>query len=148
MRIVIFGLTASSAWGNGHATVWRSLINALDASGHVVEFFEKDTPYYRARRDLRALPGRSRLHVYSSWDDVRAFAGGALELPDAAIVTSSCPDGRAAAQLVLDSPARARVFYDLDTPVTLATLHDGDDVPYVPTGGLAAFDLVLSFTGG
>ena len=148
MRIAIFGLTVSSAWGTGHATLWRSLINALDASGHAVDFFEKDTAYYRAHRDLRKLPGTSALHLYTSWNDVRGFAADALTTVDAAIVTSHCPDGRAAAQLVLDARAPVRVFYDLDTPVTLARLHDGDDVPYVPLDGLGAFDLVLSFTGG
>ena len=31
MKIVIFGLTVSSSWGNGHATLWRGLIRALAA---------------------------------------------------------------------------------------------------------------------
>jgi spore maturation protein CgeB len=148
MRIAIFGLTVSSAWGNGHATLWRSLINALDANGHSVDFFEKHAPYYRAHRDLRTLPDRSALHLYTSWDDVRGFAADAVASADAAIVTSYCPDGRRAAQLVLDARVPAKIFYDLDTPVTLARYAEGDDVPYIPLDGLGAFDLVLSFTGG
>ena len=24
MKIVVFGLTVSSSWGNGHATLWRA----------------------------------------------------------------------------------------------------------------------------
>jgi spore maturation protein CgeB len=39
-------------------------------------------------------------------------------------------------------------FYDLDTPVTLAALDRGESVFYLPEGGLGAFDLVLSYTGG
>lgn len=148
MRIAIFGLTVSSAWGNGHATLWRSLIHALDADGHEVAFFERDTPYYRAHRDLTALPGASRLVLYSSWADVREQAARAVRSADASIVTSYCADGRAACTLVLDEAAGTRVFYDLDTPVTLSRLATGEDVPYVPRGGLGAFDLVLSFTGG
>jgi spore maturation protein CgeB len=148
MRIVIFGLTVSSAWGNGHATLWRSLINALDAAGHDVEFFEKDVAYYHAHRDLHALPGRAKLRLYATWNPIRSDAEAACAAADAAIVTSYCPDGRAACELVLASRARARVFYDLDTPVTLARLSAGDDVPYLPRGGLAGFDLVLSFSGG
>ncbi|HLL22467.1 MAG TPA: hypothetical protein VK427_10065, partial [Kofleriaceae bacterium] len=66
MRIVIFGLSVSSAWGNGHATLWRSLIRALDDMGHEVVFFERDTPYYAAHRDLHALPGRAELCLYGS----------------------------------------------------------------------------------
>jgi len=26
MKLVIFGLSVSSSWGNGHATLWRGLI--------------------------------------------------------------------------------------------------------------------------
>jgi spore maturation protein CgeB len=148
MRIVIFGLSVSSAWGNGHATLWRSLIGALDAAGHEVVFFEQDAPYYRRHRDLTALGGRARLWLYPAWADVRPFARAAADQADAAIVTSYCPDGRDACALVLASRARRRVFYDLDTPITLARLAAGEDVPYLPAGGLRGFDLVLSFTGG
>jgi spore maturation protein CgeB len=147
MRIVIFGLSVSSAWGNGHATLWRSLISALDAARHEVVFFERDVPYYRDHRDLAALDGRARLRLYASWDDVRDEARRAIAACDAAIVTSYCPDGRLAAELVLESRG-VRVFYDLDTPVTLSRLDAGEDVAYVPRGGLGEFDLVLSYTGG
>lgn len=148
MRIVIFGLSVSSAWGNGHATPWRSLIAALDRAGHEVVFFERDTPYYRSHRDLEQLGGRGRLVLYPAWSSIRAVARAVADTADAAIVTSYCPDGRAACELVLGSLARARVFYDLDTPVTLARLAAGEDVPYLPARGLGGFDLVLSFTGG
>jgi spore maturation protein CgeB len=40
------------------------------------------------------------------------------------------------------------VFYDLDTPVTLAKLQSGEPVPYIGPAGLEGFALVLSFTGG
>ena len=33
MRIAIFGLTVSSSWGNGHATLWRGLCSALAEAG-------------------------------------------------------------------------------------------------------------------
>src|SRR5581483_8693384 len=67
---------------------------------------------------------------------------------DAAIVTSYCPDAAPATELVLDAPAPRRIFYDLDTPVTLERLERGDPVEYLPADGLGGFDLVLSFTGG
>jgi spore maturation protein CgeB len=148
MRIVIFGLTVSSAWGNGHATLWRSLINALAASEHEVTFFEKDVQYYRSHRDLTQLPAPCKLRLYPTWDEVRADARRTADDADCVIVTSYCPDGRAACTLALESRALVRVFYDLDTPVTLKQLEAGEDVPYLPIGGLSAFDLVLSFTGG
>jgi spore maturation protein CgeB len=148
MRIVIFGLTVSSAWGNGHATLWRSLIRALDAAGHEVRFFERDVPYYAQHRDLPVLYGRSQLRLYDAWADIAGEAEAAIADADCAIVTSYCPDGRAASAAVLDATRATRVFYDLDTPVTLARLSAGQDVPYLPVDGLADFDLVLSFTGG
>jgi spore maturation protein CgeB len=49
---------------------------------------------------------------------------------------------------VLERTRGVRVFYDLDTPVTLASLEQGTRPPYLPAGGLSGFDLVLSFTGG
>src|SRR3954466_5306113 len=67
---------------------------------------------------------------------------------DVALITSYCPDAVAARDLVLESRIAARDCYDMDTPVTLEQLQAGRSVAYLPPGGLAGFDLVLSFTGG
>jgi spore maturation protein CgeB len=147
MRIVVFGLTVSSSWGNGHATLWRGLIRALGARGHHVTFFERDVPYYAQHRDLTALGGHA-LHLYEQWEEVRARAARSVREADVAVVTSYCPDAQAAAALVRDAPRVTRVFYDLDTPVTLSRLDAGEAVDYVPHGGFEGFDLVLSYTGG
>jgi spore maturation protein CgeB len=147
MNLVIFGLAVSSSWGNGHASLWRGLIAALAAAGHRVTFFERDVAWYAEHRDLDTLAGGARLVLYPDWAAVRSQARQALVAADAAIVTSYCPDGQAAADLVRDSRC-VRCFYDLDTPVTLARLEAGEDVGYLPADGLADFDLVLSYTGG
>jgi spore maturation protein CgeB len=147
MKLVIFGLTVSSSWGNGHATLWRALCRALARRGHHVVFFERDVPYYAIHRDLTDLPG-GQLHLYSDWGDVLPLAQRHLTDADVAMVTSYCPDGIVAADLVLSSPARLHTFYDLDTPVTLKRLHAGELVDYIGPHGLRDFDLVLSFTGG
>jgi spore maturation protein CgeB len=146
MKIVIFGLTLSSSWGNGHATTWRGLLRQLIARGHDVAFFERDMPYYAAHRDLRRLPGGA-LHMYNDWRDVLALARSELAGADVAIVTSYCPDAIAASELIWSSSA-LRVFYDLDAPVTLSRLRRGEAVPYIHRDGLSEFDLALSFTGG
>jgi hypothetical protein len=73
MKIVIFGLTISSSWGNGHATLWRGLCRALGRRGHQIVFFERDVPYYATHRDLSELPS-GRLELYSSWESARAQA--------------------------------------------------------------------------
>jgi len=69
VKIVIFGLTISSSWGNGHATLWRGLCKHLARAGHSVVFFERDVPYYAGARDLHELPG-GQLRLFSNWDDV------------------------------------------------------------------------------
>jgi spore maturation protein CgeB len=147
MRFVVFGLTVSSTWGNGHATLWRGLAAALGRSGHQLEFFEKDQPWYATHRDLDVLPG-GRLHLYSRLMDERARVETALAGADVAMVTSYCPDALLASELVLESSGVVRAFYDLDTGVTLARLAAGERVDWVGPRGLADYDLVLSFTGG
>lgn len=147
MKLVIFGLTLSSAWGNGHATLWRGLCRALAARGHHVVFFEKDVPYYASTRDVTQL-SHGRLLLYPSFSEIAGLAAAELASADVAIVTSYCPDGAIAAELCLQSAAGLKVFYDLDTPVTLAALESGERPPYIGPGGLSGFDLVLSFTGG
>lgn len=146
MKVVVFGLTISSSWGNGHATLWRGLCAALAHLGHHVLFFERNVPYYASHRDLWDLPGGA-LILYDSWEAVRQQAGTELHDADVAVTTSYCPDAAAAASLCLDAPRAVSVFYDLDTPVTLAQLAHGEEIPYLSAHGLADFDLVLSYTG-
>jgi spore maturation protein CgeB len=147
MKVVIFGLSISSAWGNGHATLWRGLSRALTNHGHKVVFFERDVPYYSENRDFLGLSGL-KLLLYSEWNKVAQTAHSHVSEADAAIVTSFCPDGLAASELVLASASGAKVFYDMDTPVTLKALAEGRPLSYVGSAGLGGFDLVLSFTGG
>jgi spore maturation protein CgeB len=147
MRMVIFGLTVSSSWGNGHATIWRALCGALARKGHQVTFFERDVSYYAQHRDLQKTEGYE-LILYPRWEEIASDAEDAVASADAAIVTSYCPDGRAASEMILQAEAPLRIFYDLDTPVTLERLRCGEEVDYIPVCGLAPFDLVLSYTGG
>jgi len=86
--------------------------------------------------------------LYAAWDDVVGDARRAVDGADVAMVTSYCPDAEAAANVVLGSSADLKVFYDMDAPITLDRLERGEAVEYLPSGGLAPFDLVLSFTGG
>ena len=146
MKLAIFGLSISSSWGNGHATLWRGMCRALAARGHEVHFFEKDVPYYAEHRDLISI-AKAHLHLYPSWDEIRPLAESHLRDADIGMVTSYCPDALAATDLVLSS-AKLSCFYDLDTPVTLNKLRAGEPVEYLSPRGLRDYDLVLSYTGG
>jgi len=121
-------------------------VEASSRRGHEVHFFEKDVPYYAGHRDLTEMDG-GYLHLYSEWNQVWREASHELRDADVGMVTSYCPDGIAASELVIDS-AKFRCFYDLDTPVTLSRLRAGQTLDYIGPRGLRDFDLVLSYTGG
>ena len=151
MKLAIFGLTLSSSWGNGHATLWRGLGKALARFGHEFIFFERDVPCYANSRDWSSLPssfGPSKLVLYSDWAAIEPRVRRELASCDTAIVSSYCFDAQAATDAILDAQHPLAVFYDLDTPVTLDALRAGKQVPYIPWRGLGDFDLVLSYTGG
>ena len=128
MKLVVFGLTVSSSWGNGHATLWRALAGGLAELGHELVFFERDVPYYALYRDLFEIRG-GQLRLYADWASVRDEARRELERADVGMITSYCPDAQAATDLVLDSQVPIRSFYDMDTPVTLDRLAAGESVP-------------------
>ena len=146
MKITIFGLTISSSWGNGHATPYRALIKALHRRGHDVSFYEKDVEYYAWRRDFDRC-SYCNLVLYRSWKEVRAQALPEAASSDVVIVASYCPEGARIADEVLALGHPLRVFYDLDTPITLHNLAKGE-VPYLRAQQIPAWDLYLSFTGG
>lgn len=146
MNIVIFGLTISSAWGNGHATLWRGLTKALVQKACRITFFERDTPYYAAHRDFIGAKDVGVV-LYSDWDEIESRAQEKLRDADVVMVSSYCPDGAVAAELA--GPAyQVRILYDLDTPVTLRSLREGEALSWLGATGFAPYDLVLSFTGG
>lgn len=147
MKIVIFGLSITSSWGNGHATTFRALARALHARGHQLVFFEKDVEWYASNRDLPE-PGFCELKLYTRWADVLPTARRELASADVAMVGSYFPDGIAAMDAVLDSSAAVRTFYDIDTPITVATLRDRGATDYIRADQLPALDVYFSFTGG
>jgi spore maturation protein CgeB len=146
VKLTIFGLTISSSWGNGHATPYRAIIRALDRMGHEVHFFEKDVPYYSSRRDFDSCD-YCRLTLYPSWSEIRHQALACAAESDVVITASFLPEGARINEEILALPGPLRVFYDLDTPVTLKNMTQAG-VEYLLPEQLASFDLVLSFTGG
>jgi spore maturation protein CgeB len=144
-RFVFFGLSITSAWGNGHATTYRALIKALAARGHDVTFLERDVPWYRSHRDFARLP-YCRVLLYREFPDLEQFKVLVRDA-DAVIVGSYVPDGIAVGSWAIRCATGLTAFYDIDTPVTLAALSRGD-CAYVAPGMLRAYDVYLSFTGG
>jgi spore maturation protein CgeB len=147
LKISIFGLTLSSSWGNGHATPYRAIVRALAGMGHSVTFYEKDVHYYAAHRDL-PQPDFCELVLYDNWANVRRSALECAAESDVVMTASYCPDGSQIADEVLEQNGPVKIFYDLDTPITLAKLGSGEKVEYIRSEQLREFDLVLSWTGG
>ncbi len=147
MNITIFGLSITSSWGNGHATIWRGICKALANRGHNITFFERDVPYYAERRDLVEFSNLSVV-LYDCLPDVLEFATRKLRSSDVGIVTSYCPDAVQAADMICSLVPGLHVFYDLDTPITIKAYSSGNPPEYLPAQGLSDFDIVLSYTGG
>jgi spore maturation protein CgeB len=146
LRIVILGLSITSSWGNGHATTYRGLMRALCRRGHEVLFLERDTPWYRDHRDLSQPPfGTTRL--YNGVAELHERWRGPLHDADLVVIGSYVPDGIAVASLVQRTAAGLVAFYDIDTPVTLASLAAGT-CDYLAADLIPAFDVYFSFTGG
>jgi spore maturation protein CgeB len=153
MKYLFFGLSITSAWGNGHATTYRGLLRALAARGHQCTFFEQRTDYYQANRDLDpAEADYVKIELYDSWEDraTQARASRALTLNEVVVVGSYCFAGAAIADYLLQRRRDYNriLYYDIDTPVTLERLAADGATPYIRGDQLARFDGVLSFTGG
>ncbi len=147
MKIVIFGLSITSSWGNGHATTFRALVAALRRRGHRIVFFEKDTYWYADNRDL-PNPEFCDTHIYDKWDEVLPEAQRQLADCDLGLVGSYVPDGIRIINELFDSPATVKAFYDVDTPITVSALRRNGATEYLLMEQVAGFDLYFSFTGG
>jgi spore maturation protein CgeB len=146
LKISIFGLTLSSSWGNGHATPYRALLRALDRMGHQVVFYERDVPYYAKHRDF-AQTDFCCLVLYSKWDEVCGQARADASESDVVIHASYCVEGARIIDELAEVSGPLRVFYDLDTPITLEKLAAGG-TEYLRADQVPGFDLYLSWCGG
>jgi spore maturation protein CgeB len=146
MKIVIFGLSITSSWGNGHATTFRALARALHARGHRIIFFERDVEWYASNRDMPDPPF-CQVILYEDWTEILPRVHRELRGCDVAVVGSYFPDGLDAIREVLDSHVTVKTFYDIDTPITVAKLRSGD-AEYLKRSQIPEFDVYFSFTGG
>ncbi|MCA1490312.1 glycosyltransferase [Ensifer sp. NBAIM29] len=146
LDIVVLGLSLSSSWGNGHATTFRALLRGVHAAGHRVTFLERDVPWYASRRDL-ADPDFCDLIFYTSVDELLACHANRLAAADAVVIGSYVPQGVEVIDAVSRLLPKRLCFYDIDTPVTLSKLSNGDE-EYLARRQIPVFDLYFSFSGG
>ena len=146
LDIVIVGLALSSSWGNGHATTFRALIGGLAAEGHRVLFLERDVPWYASHRDLPE-PGFCEFALYDDIPGLLRGHGPRLRSADAVIVGSYVPEGAAVIDALARLSPRMLCFYDIDTPVTMGLLDEGEH-QYLAPRQVPGFDIYFSFSGG
>lgn len=147
MKIVVFGLSITSAWGNGHATTFRALSEALHRRGHDITFYEKNVEWYASNRDLPEPP-YCKLRLYEDWIEIAAEARRELGDADVGLVGSYFPDGILAIDELLESRVAVKAFYDIDTPITVAGLRQNGNTEYLDAKQVSGFDVYFSFTGG
>ena len=144
--IVILGLTITSSWGNGHATTFRGLVRGLAAKGYRVLFLERDAEWYAGNRDTPHPHGATTI-LYNSFDELVARFEPAVTEAALVMVGSYVPDGIRIGEWVTSVAKGTCVFYDIDTPVTLARL-DAGDWEYITPDLIRKYNAYLSFTGG
>jgi spore maturation protein CgeB len=146
LSIVIIGLSITSSWGNGHATTYRALAKALSSRGHSVSFLERDVPWYREHRDMPHAD-YCQIDLYDSLPGLARRHAARLRDADLVILGSYVPDGIAIGEWLTSNATGVTAFYDIDTPVTLASL-EANNASYISPRLIPRFDLYLSFSGG
>jgi spore maturation protein CgeB len=147
LKIVIFGLSITSSWGNGHATTFRALAHALHDRGHRIIFYEHNLEWYASNRDM-PKPPFCEVRLFEDWNAIRKSARDEVNDADVAMVGSYFPDGLALIEELADSRVSVKTFYDIDTPITVSQLRETGRTDYVRADQLPIFDLYFSFTGG
>src|SRR4051812_31909302 len=94
LKIVIFGLSITSSWGNGHATTYRGLVRELQRRGHEIIFLERDVEWYAGNRDL-PNPPYCRTELYDSLMEAKDRFREEVREADFVMVGSYVPEGLA-----------------------------------------------------
>jgi spore maturation protein CgeB len=148
MRIAFFGSSLVSAYWNGACTYYRGIVRALDARGHRVTFYEPDAFERQAHRDIDD-PEWARVVVYEPRDE-RTVREAVAAAGRAEVVVKASGVGVYDALLEeavaeLEGP-RARIFWDVDAPATLAAMEADPGNPLRELIG--SYDMVLTYGGG
>lgn len=148
MQIAFFGSSIVSAYWNGAATYYRGILGALARRGHRITFYEPDAFDRQQHRDIEPPPW-CRVVVYKPCEDAAARCLDEARGADLVVKASGVGVLDAyleQAVLALKSPRTRVVFWDVDAPATLESIHTSPDDrlgPLVPD-----FDMVLTYGGG
>jgi spore maturation protein CgeB len=149
LEISFFVSSILSAYWNGAATYYRGLASALHERGHRLRFFEPRAFGRDKHRDLDEVPWAD-VTVYNPEDprQVRACLDAA-QSSDFVVKAGGVGIGDEmleAEVAALRSSSTGTIFWDVDSPATLARLEQNRDDPLCAL--LPEYDLVLCYGGG
>ncbi len=145
MKLVIFGLTISSSWGDGHATIWRGLCRELARRRHTKLFFLRRTfPIMRRTATCTKSPAADLFSMtIGATPPASAGASGRRRCGDSdlfldGISTADISDAPTGPQL-FQSHRGVKIIKDLrgaraQHQFGAAGLRDFDTVIHVPVG--------------
>jgi spore maturation protein CgeB len=149
LEISFFVSSILSAYWNGAATYYRGLARALHQRGHRLRFFEPQAFGRHKHRDIDALP----------WGDVTVYEPNDRQQVQRCLRAAASSDyvvkagGVGVGDEMLEAEVAAlgsgetrTIFWDVDTPATLARLEDNGADPLCAL--LRDYDLVLCYGGG
>ena len=116
------------------------------ARGHNVTFLEREFPGIATTAIYHILPFCNYICTKLSRELKDKYLP-LIRQADVTIVGSYVPDGVAVGDWVIENGCGLKVFYDIDTPVTLSKMASGD-YEYLTPRLVPKYDLYLSFTGG
>ena len=118
--------------------------------GHRIVFFEWDAPWYAGKH--RDLPPHAcdyaTIHLFSDWREARARLRRELRDADAALLGSYFRPGILAADFLAHEFPGIRVFYDIDTPISLKAYRERGAAEYLRADQIPLFHIYFSFSGG
>ncbi len=140
LRLVVFGGSIVSDWGNPAATSWRALLRALTAAGHDAVFLERRKN--EAVVDLLRARGGDAMRAFGrAYPDVRnrtydlpvgsersVWFGREVSTADAAIVLDDAPEGIFAEIVAYDTPRLVKVLARTETLRSAPVAEDRFDL--------------------
>lgn len=149
MNFAFFGSSLVSAYWNGAATYYRGLIRNLAARGHTVTFYEPDAFERQAHRDMPD-PDWARDVVYGT-ETLEPMRAALRDAAGADVIVKTSGVGifdaeLEAAVLELKRPHNTVIFWDVDAPATLDSVHGNPDNPFRAL--IPQYDMVCTYGGG